>query len=116
MVETKTTEAAEKQAAIISKRAATAELKAKAKAEAQKTKAALTPLRNRTQTLIREYENCASIEHTRRMDKLLNSLLKTVEIGLQEAEKDLAQISKGEKPCRPSVLRQRLNDFLWDTQ
>ena len=107
---------AKRKAAGTAKREAKVELKAKAKVEANKTKEALTPLRNRIQVLIQEYENCASFEHARRMDKLLHGLLRAVEIGCQEAEKDLARISEGEKPCQPSVLRQRLNDFLWDTQ
>jgi len=38
--------------------------------------------------------------------------LRAIEIGCQEAEKDLAKIAAGESPCRPSVLRQRLNDLL----
>jgi hypothetical protein len=98
------------------KREARAELKAKAKIEANKTQEALLPLRNRMQTLIREYENGAYFEHTRRMDKLLHGLLRAIEVGCQEAEKDLARISAGEGPCQPSALRQRLTDLLWDTQ
>ena len=105
-----------RKAAGIAKREAKAEQKAKAKAEADKTKEVLTPLRNRVQALIQEYEDCASFEHARRMDKLLHSLMRAVEIGFQEAEKDLARISEGERPCQPSVLRQRLTDFLWDAQ
>ena len=119
MTEKKDTEAEAKvkrKAAGIAKREAKAELKAKAKIEANKTKEALPPLRNRVQELIQEYESCASFEHARRMDKLLHGLLRVVEIGFQEAEKDLARISEGERPCQPSVLRQRLNDLLWDTQ
>ena len=100
----------------VAKREAKAELKAKAGIEANKTKEALVPLRNRLQAFIQEYEACASFEHARRMDKLLHALLRAVEIGCEEAEKDLAHISKGERPCQPSVLRKRLNDLLWDTQ
>ena len=119
MAKSKNTKAeakAKRKAAGTAKREAKAELKAKAKIEANKTKEMLTPLRNRVQALIQEYEDCASFEHARRMDKLLHSLLRAVEIGFQEAEKDLARISEGERPCQPSVLRQRLSDFLWDTQ
>ena len=112
----KETEAEEKKAASIAKKEARAGLKAKAKAEANKTKEAIAPLRARVQTLIQEYESTASFEHARRMDKLLHALLMVVEIGCQESEKDLARISEGERPCQPSVLRQRLYDHLWDTQ
>jgi hypothetical protein len=115
--EDKTTKASEKRrAAGIAKREARAELKAKVKAEANKTTDALAPLRNRVQTFVQEYESCASFEHARRMDKLLHVLLRAVEIGCQEAEKDLARISEGERPCQPSVLRKRLYDLIWDTQ
>lgn len=94
------------------KKEAIAERKAKAKIEANKTKEAFAPLRNRVLTLVQEYENHASFEHARRMDKLLHDFLRAIEIGCQEAEKDLAKISAGEGPCRPSILRQRLNDLL----
>ena len=97
-------------------REARTERKAKAKIEANKTKEALTPLINRGQTLVREYEDRASFEHARRMGKLLHALERAVEIGYLEAEKDLARIAEGGNPCQPSVLRQRLADFLWDTQ
>ena len=100
----------------IAKKEAKAEQRAKAKIEAEKTTEALDPLRIRMRELVAEYENSASFEHARRMDKLLHGLLRSVEIGCQEAEKDLAQISLGERPLRPSVLRQRLSDFLWDNQ
>jgi hypothetical protein len=119
MAETKDNEAeakAQRKAAGIAKREARAELKAKAKVEANKTKEALTPLRNRVQGLIEDYEHTATFEHARRMDKLLHGLLRAVEIGCQEAQKDLARISEGEQPCQPSVLRQRLDDLLWDAQ
>ena len=112
----KATGIAKREAKAELKAKAKAELKAKAKAEANKTVEALTPLRNRVQTFIQEYENCASFEHARRMDKLLHVLLRAVEIGCQEAEKDLARISGGERPCQPSVLRKRLYDLIWDTQ
>jgi len=98
------------------KREARAELKAKAKIEANKTQEAMLPLRNRMQALIREYENGAHFEHARRMDKLLHGILRAVEVGCLEAENDLARISEGEKPAQPSLLRERLSDLLWDTQ
>ena len=98
------------------KREARAELKARATAEARKTREALVPLSNRIQVLVQEYEDCASFDHARRMSKLLHGFLRAVEIACQEAEKDLARISDGESPCQPSVVRQRLSDFLWDTQ
>ena len=104
---------AEKRAA---KREARAELKAKASIEARKTKEALIPLSNRIQALIEEYERGASFEHARRMGKLLHGHLRAVEIACQEAETDLARIAGGERPCQPSALRQRLSDFLWDSQ
>ncbi len=110
------TESTDAAAEAKAKRDAKAEAKAKAKVEAGKTQEMLTPLRNRVQALVREYELCASFEHARRMDKLLHSLLRAVEIGFQEADRDLARIAEGEKPCQPSLLRQRLNDFLWDSQ
>lgn len=117
MTESKDAQArAKRKAAGVAKREARAELKARAKGEASKTKKALTPLRNRAQALIQEYEDGASFEHARRMDKLLHGLLRVVEIGFQESEKDLARIAEGEVPCQPSVLRQRLSDLLWDTQ
>ena len=105
-----------KKAVDVAKKEARAEQKTKAKLEAEKTKEALEPLRIRMRELVVEYENSASFEHVRRMDKLLHSLLRSVEIGCQEAEKDLAKIAAGDSPCRPSVLRQRLSDFLWDNQ
>ncbi|HIG53102.1 MAG TPA: hypothetical protein EYG11_07080 [Candidatus Latescibacteria bacterium] len=101
-----------KKAARAAKKEAIAERKAKAKVEASKTKDALAPTRNRVLALVQEYESDAPFEHARRMDKLLHDALRAIEIGCQEAEKDLAKISAGEAPCRPSVLRQRLNDLL----
>ena len=109
-------EKADKKATRLAQKEARAQQKARAKEEAAKTKEALTPLQNRVQTLIQEYEDCASFEHARRMEKLLRGLLKAMETGCREAEKDIANISIGEKPCQPSVLRQRLEDLFWDTQ
>lgn len=98
------------------KKQALAALKARTKNEAEKTKEALLPLRNRVQALIEEYEEGASFEHARRMQKLLQGVLVVVETSCREAEKDLAQISVGGRPCQPSQVRQHLDDLLWDTQ
>ena len=98
------------------KKQALAALKVRTKAEAEKTKEALLPLRNRVQALIEEYEEDTSFEHARRMQKLLQGVLVVVETSCREAEKDLAQISVGGRPCQPSEVRQHLDDLLWDTQ
>ena len=110
--DSKTRSDAAKKADRAAKKEAIAERKAKAKAEAAKTKDALAPIRNRVLSLVQEYETNAPFEHARRMDKLLHDSLRAIEIGCQEAEKDLAKIAGGEGPCRPSLLRQRLNDLL----
>ena len=108
----KTSAEAAKKAARNAKKEAITERKAKAKVEANKTKDALAPIRSRILALVQEYESDAPFEHARRMDKLLHDALRAIEVGCQEAEKDLAKINSGEGPCRPSLLRQRLNDML----
>ena len=88
------------------------EAKAKVQAQRHETQKALNPLRDRVLALVQEYEQNASFEHARRMAGLLQSATKAAEIACEEANKDLHQISKGLRPCQPSVLRQRLGDIL----
>ena len=103
---------AKNKAKIQAERKTKLEAKAKAKAKSQETKKALMPFRDRIQDFIEEHESSASFEHARRMDSLLHDLFRAVQIGCEEAEKDLARIEAGINPCRPSELRQRLSDLL----
>ena len=93
-------------------RAARVEAKAKVQAQRKETQKALNPLREHVIALIREYEETTPFEHARRMDGLLQSVVRAAEIACEEANKDLHQISQGLRPCQPSVLRQRLSDLL----
>ena len=88
------------------------EARAKAQTQRLETTKALAPLRDRMQALIEEYERTVPFEHARRMGRLLHSVVRAAEVACEEAEKDLARISKGMNPCQLSVLRQRLSDLL----
>ena len=88
------------------------EAKAKVQAQKNETQKALNPLREHVLALVQEYERATSFEHARRMAGVLQSATKAAEIACEEADKDLHQISKGLRPCQPSVLRQRLGDLL----
>jgi len=88
------------------------ETRAKAQDQRKETRKALIPLRERVHTLIREYEETVAFEHARRMERLLHDLLRAMDIGCEEAEKDLSRIEAGGSPCRPSLLRQRLSDLV----
>jgi len=96
----------------MSKAKAKTETQAKAQKRRNETRRALIPLRERVHTLIREYEETVPFEHARRMERLLYDLLRVVNIGCEEAEKDLSRIQAGRSPCRPSLLRQRLSDLV----
>jgi len=104
----------DKKVAGTTKREATAQLKNRIQLEANKTKKALDPLRERVLELVQDYEANTNFEHARRMNRLLNNVIIASEICIQEAEKDLSRISIGERACQPSALRQRLSDFFWD--
>ena len=88
------------------------EARAQGQAQRRESKAALVPLRNRIQALIEEYERIVPFEHARRMVGLLHSVVKAVDVALEEAEKDQARIKKEMNPCQPSALRQRLSNLL----
>ena len=92
--------------------AARKEAKARVQAQKNETQKALNPLRDRVLALVQEYERTTSFEHARRMAGVLQSAATAAEIACEEANKDLHQISKGLRPCQPSVLRQRLGDLL----
>jgi hypothetical protein len=98
----------------ITKKEAKAQLKSRIQLEANKTKKALDPLRERVLELVQDYEANTNFEHARRMSRLLNNIIIASEICIQEAEKDLSRISVGERACQPSALRQRLCDYFWD--
>ena len=93
-------------------REARKEAKAKVQAQRNETQKALNPLRDRVFALIQDYERTTPFEHARRMAGLLHTVSRAAEIACEEANKDLHQISKGLRPCQPSVLRQRLGDLL----
>jgi len=88
------------------------EARVKAQAQRRETQKALTPLRDRVQALIEEYERTVPFEHARRMNRLLHSVVRAAEMALEEAEKDLNRIEKGISPKPPYPLRQRLSDLL----
>ena len=88
------------------------EVRAKAQGRRLESKKALAPLRGWVQAVIEEYERTVPFEHARRMNRLLHSVVKAAEIGLEEATKDLSQIEQAKSPHSSNHLRQRLSDLL----